>query len=300
MQLASFPIVHNAGDFTVKAGWLLPNRQLNDYELVYFPKGGETEYHQDNETIMLRDPCFLIIRPDQRHSLRFDPKAPVRHLFVHFHLDGLLAGKDQLDLLLPNGPSVVPSRSALDAMVGVLFKKLLHMLHTKPAQWEFRSRLLLCQILYDLNEYAGKSDTFGPAGTSIPAPVLFVLDRMERQLHEELSISRLAQSVGWSHEHLTRSFIRYLGHSPREILLHKRIERASQLLVSEMRSVKEIAYSVGFKDEHYFSRAFAKVKGLSAIQYRSRFSSPIYQHLVPVDATESLYPQNVNFISDQG
>jgi AraC-like DNA-binding protein len=297
MSVPFLPVmtIHNAGDFTVKAGWLLPERKLSDYELVYFPSGGKTEFRRDGATHILDQPCFLIIRPNERHSILFDPEAPVRHLFVHFDCSPLAADTFSLRLIREGGPSVIVSNRDNLATTGIDFKRMLHMLHTWPHHGDVRTRLLLSQMLFELDDSSGDTwmPTDAPAG--LPQVVVSALDYVEWHLAEPLSISDVARYVGCTHEHLTRSFVRYLGCAPKEMVLRKRIDRAAHLLITGTKSVKEVAHAVGFADQHYFSRAFAKIKGMSATAYRDKFTSPITQHLAPVASRDSLYPLNVYF-----
>ncbi|MFH5186869.1 AraC family ligand binding domain-containing protein [Paenibacillus sp. TAB 01] len=86
---AKTPAVVMAGDFTVKAGWTLGPRHLNDYELVYFPIGSDTQYRlADGRSYKLDEPCFVLTCPGQEHTYIFDEKKPTRHLFIHFVMQG--------------------------------------------------------------------------------------------------------------------------------------------------------------------------------------------------------------------
>jgi two-component system response regulator YesN len=47
-----------------------------------------------------------------------------------------------------------------------------------------------------------------------------------------------------------------------------RIKKAKELLANTSLKVYEIAYEVGFNDQHYFSSVFKKIVGLSPTEYR--------------------------------
>ena len=58
-----------------------------------------------------------------------------------------------------------------------------------------------------------------------------------------------------------------VGQSPIDYLTGYRISEACSLLKNTGLSIAEIAVSVGFFDQFYFSRVFKKVKGVPPIKY---------------------------------
>ena len=83
-----------------------------------------------------------------------------------------------------------------------------------------------------------------------------------------VTVEDVAAYVGISRSHLFRSFQTYLGKSPKEYLSEYRIKQACHLLKETDLSVSAIAYSVGFENNLYFSKAFKKQKRVSPSEYR--------------------------------
>lgn len=83
-----------------------------------------------------------------------------------------------------------------------------------------------------------------------------------------VTVEDVASYVGISRSHLFRSFQNYLGTSPKEYLTEYRIKQACHLLKETDLSVSAIAYSVGFENNLYFSKAFKKQKKKSPSEYR--------------------------------
>ena len=77
----------------------------------------------------------------------------------------------------------------------------------------------------------------------------------------------IAKAVGVSRSHLYRVFMSNVGQSPIDYLTNYRISEACSLLKSTNLSIAEIAVSVGFFDQFYFSRVFKKVKGIPPSKY---------------------------------
>lgn len=83
-----------------------------------------------------------------------------------------------------------------------------------------------------------------------------------------ITVEDIADYVGISRSHLFRSFQSYLRKSPKEYLTGYRIRQACRLLKETDLPVSAIAYSVGFENNLYFSKAFKKQKGVSPSEYR--------------------------------
>ena len=97
------------------------------------------------------------------------------------------------------------------------------------------------------------------------------IEFMKQHLREPLRIATLAAVVNLSRSHYTEIFRRVTGYAPLMYLNHLRMQRAVQLLNSTNLSVKAISDQLGFSDQFYFSRAFAKLHGHSPSEHRRRY-----------------------------
>lgn len=93
-----------------------------------------------------------------------------------------------------------------------------------------------------------------------------VLDYMSEHYARELGVSEMAALAGMSVNHFIRTFKSKTGRTPTQYLLHLRMWKARQLLFSTDK-IKTVARSVGYRDEHYFSRAFKKAEGIAPAFY---------------------------------
>ncbi|MDF2837052.1 MAG: hypothetical protein K0Q63_2692, partial [Paenibacillus sp.] len=72
--------------------------------------------------------------------------------------------------------------------------------------------------------------------------------------------------AGLSVNHFIRTFKRRTNMTPLQYVEHRRMDKAKRLLFDSGK-MKEIARQVGYKDEHYFSRAFKKAEGVAPTLY---------------------------------
>ena len=85
-----------------------------------------------------------------------------------------------------------------------------------------------------------------------------------------ITVQEIAHTLHVDPAYLTRNFTQKYGIAPKERLIDKRIEYAKRLLRESDASIKEIAISVGYVDQLYFSRIFKKREGLSPLEYRKK------------------------------
>lgn len=101
-----------------------------------------------------------------------------------------------------------------------------------------------------------------------------VLTYINEHYRESLTLSVLADIMGFSPMYFSNVFKKVFNVSPKQYILSKRLAESQRLLLETKMPVKEIAYSVGFENENYFSEYFSSRVGVSALKFRSRsFSS---------------------------
>ncbi|MCR4695438.1 MAG: response regulator [Pseudobutyrivibrio sp.] len=90
---------------------------------------------------------------------------------------------------------------------------------------------------------------------------------------EDLSLQELAEKVGLSVPYLSRIFRKEAGCTFVDYLTNLRIRKAIALLHEEDLKIYEIAESVGYTSQQYFSLVFKKKIGISPIDYRMSLSA---------------------------
>lgn len=81
---------------------------------------------------------------------------------------------------------------------------------------------------------------------------------LEQSFSRPLTLRRAAAEVDLHPDYLSRRFKFENGIGFHEYLLMLRLERATNLLVTSTKSIKEIAYEVGFRAPEVFSKAFTR------------------------------------------
>ncbi|MCM4163692.1 MULTISPECIES: AraC family transcriptional regulator [unclassified Arenibacter] len=95
-----------------------------------------------------------------------------------------------------------------------------------------------------------------------------VLNYIHENLHENLSIKRLADFCHLNTDYFSRVFNENFGMRPNKYIQSKRIERAQLLLLSTNNSLKQIAEKVGLENVSYFTRIFKSHTGKTPGAFR--------------------------------
>ncbi len=95
-----------------------------------------------------------------------------------------------------------------------------------------------------------------------------VLDVVQDQLSQDLSLEALARQIGFSPYHFARLFRQTTGESPHQFVLRQRIEHAQHLLAEGRAPLAHVAVESGFADQSHLTRVFKRHLGLTPRAYR--------------------------------
>jgi AraC family transcriptional regulator len=95
-----------------------------------------------------------------------------------------------------------------------------------------------------------------------------VVDFIEENLVENISLAKLAQLIQLSPYHFCRAFKQAFGVPPHRYHTRRRIDRAKALLANPNESVTSIGMAIGFSETSSFTAAFRKSSGMTPTEYR--------------------------------
>ena len=100
------------------------------------------------------------------------------------------------------------------------------------------------------------------------AKVLSIIELMEANLSEPLSLIEIADHVGLSRRQIERLFRTEMGRSPARYYLEIRLDRARHLLIQSSMPVVEVAVACGFVSASHFSKCYRELYSRSPQQER--------------------------------
>ena len=107
-----------------------------------------------------------------------------------------------------------------------------------------------------------------------PAPMVshqrmrHLIEYIEANLNDHLTLDTMAEHVGISPLYLARAFKVAVGQSPHQYVLMRRIERAKELLRNTDMPIVDVALSAGFSSQSHLSHWMIRHAGVSPAAYR--------------------------------
>ena len=95
-----------------------------------------------------------------------------------------------------------------------------------------------------------------------------VLEYIHVHISDSIDVEELTKLASVTKPYFIKLFRREFGTSPIQYINKKKVERAQLLLYTTNKTVKEVAYALGFSDQNYFIRLFRKVAGITPQEYR--------------------------------
>jgi YesN/AraC family two-component response regulator len=125
-------------------------------------------------------------------------------------------------------------------------------------------RSLLQNCIYHLFQY----NAYRKIDHSAKVKIDCVANYIDINIEKSFTASELAELVKVTPDYISRLFRKYTGHTLINYIHLCKIARAKTYLIENNVAIKEIANTLSFSDEFYFSKVFKKVEGISPSQFR--------------------------------
>lgn len=208
--------------------------------------------------------CILL---DHRHArLRSLPGSSWECAFIRIHgrLESRFCTKtarllrEEGIIKLSFGPGSRP-RSLVRRMVGGKDEK-------SQASEEVYAHLLLALFVEIELILLGT----GPDAQELPELIGRIKSYLDENYAQSLSLDILSAKFNVSKFHMSREFKKYVGKSPNDYLIDRRLERARELLLDSDAGIAEIAAEVGVPNTNHFLYLFKKREGMTPTAYRKQ------------------------------
>lgn len=244
--------------------WTARHKGATSWLAILTLEGSGRFVHREGEFDSKRGDVVLM-RPKRMHEYGMAPGCKEWDFqWAHFHLR-----PHWLSLLQwsPVGPGMMREHLS-EEDIALASEAMEKSLEASRQPGRFSDALALNHLERALIVVASRSSV--SQGPKIDSRIRNVIVQMQRDLSVPLSISDLADSVGLSESRLAHLFSNETGVPPRKYMENLRLERSKQLLELTDLTIREIAHSLGFVSEFYFSQRFQGATGERPSAFRAR------------------------------
>lgn len=233
-----------------------------DYQIAYCVAGKGTICCSGTRVEIVKGSIFINI-PGHAHEYWADETDPWTHYWVHF--TGTSAGR--YFSAIQCRPEEPGFHVGYNEKLAGLYRELLDSvpLDDPPHQ------LLALSSLHSILSTVAVLRRMAPGrpGRGRARLDMAKVDGYVNAHLNDATLPDLAQYCAMSVPHMVRLFTVETGYPPMRYVARKRIALACRLLAQDPgKSIKAIACGVGVEDQHYFSRLFKRVTGMTPLQYR--------------------------------
>lgn len=250
--------VYNCGFQKCEGGYTW-GPALRDHYLLHYVTAGKGVYKVDGQVYHLQEGMLFAVFEASVVSYSADEQEPWEYYWVGF------SGTDAERLM-----KLTPLRRScpvLDLPDSRLFRRALLDIYEHAGSRPCDEAQMVGYLYLFLSHLIELSSREAKLPATSAQYVESALKFIRYNYSNKIDVCDIASSIGVSRSHLYRIFIKNLAVSPNEYLSKFRINEACALLRNSSLSIGEIASSVGFEDQLYFSRVFKKYKGVPPSRY---------------------------------
>jgi AraC-like DNA-binding protein len=238
-----------------------------DEFIIHFVREGTGRYQINRYLFHIRAGCSFTLFPGVLLHYQADKADPWRYYWIAFD------GKDVGTLL--QRIEVTPSRPVVfhrkPATVLRLFEQMLSAISAGSLRGDLAVmgcfHRLLAVIAADATTTGDRADRH--ARVPLDEHVLKAISLIQENYHDSrLTVEQVAALVCLERSYFSKLFKSYTGATPHRFLNRTRLESACRLLEDFSLPVKEVAATVGFRDQNYFDKVFRSGTGVCPSEYR--------------------------------
>lgn len=263
------------GKASFQTNYIHDRRIMKDYE-IFIVTSGKLYMEQNNyqAEITPKQICFNLPHIVHQGYKRY----PSDFYWLHFtsKSDPVLMTHEEIEASLKTDPNyfnkkmIMPRHFSLtnfEALISLASWLLQSVLTHRNQDYEDYFITLICteitkQVL----------STFEYYETSLPIRLNMIIEDIKNNINNKITVKSISEKFNYSEKYLSYLFKKHLGVTPHKFIISQKIEHSKNLLHWTDNSIKDIAFFLGFEDEHHFMRIFKSYVGVTASAYRKSFS----------------------------
>jgi AraC family transcriptional regulator of arabinose operon len=282
------PSVHLAGCYHFRRDVSFQYR-IPSHHLILI-ESGRIEAKTKNESFEAKAGDLICFPPAEWNE--YKTHGPT--LFYQAHIQFAQPPRHKLTPFL-EGVGLLPTRVPLGEYfeeARILFESLCLEVTRVGVVHHLRMRAAIYELLAIIASVAG------PESEAVQQldPWLRMQQRLDATLNRDWRVEELASQMGLSTEHFIRQFKHHFGISPKAYHTRARLQEAARSLRGSLKSVKAVAYAMGFNDPKSFTRRFKQHLGVRPSDLRLH---PKSEAVEGAATKRAIFPLNVHLLPPQ-
>ena len=237
-------------------------RVLNEFQINYITKGSGI-YENETGRHSVKPGTLLITRPGIWHRYRPDKATGWMENYIGFNGSIPRNIINQHKLFTQKPVFYIGQRAEfIDT-----YHKIFDMVQDeRPGFQQVASAMVMKLLGYMIS--VEKQRSF--SGNRVEKIIRDACFEIRENIGKEIDFKIYAEDHHIGYSYFRKMYKQYTGIAPVQNHLNLKIQRAKEMLVSSDRSIKEIAFELGFHSIHYFSRIFKKKTGITPSLIRKK------------------------------
>lgn len=244
------------------------NNPIQEYVFIYCVDGTGW-FELGGHRYDVRSDTYFILPPGMPHKYGTYSSDPWTIYWIHFN--GELAS-----YYLPKTSKPVEIKPGMKSRIADRLDIFEEIITNLELGIDMENLLYACSIFHHflgslrfINNFRHtKQNTCDPESETLDI-IDAAIHYMNENISKKLSVDDIAKYTGYSAAHFSTMFKARTQMSPIGYLNNMKIDLACRLLENTNLKINNICHKVGIHDQYYFSRLFAKTKGISPQQYRA-------------------------------
>lgn len=275
----------SCGQFVSNAGWIHTRRVIDSFEIIIGIRG-ITYIEQDGDRYEIIPGSVLLLSPGRLHQGYRPSEENTSFYWFHFYIRGPFSFIEQKEAFSEISPvksnpytslfsesMIVPTFLQLEnkEKPGILLKQLLHITKSKYYT-SLAADYMITLILMEISQQA-IDNALNAYNNEVFQNTKFInmLEWIRINIQSDISIDELAGRFNFNKDYISRLFKRHLGVSVTKYINGMKVSKAKEFLCLTEKSIKEIAYDLGFSDEKYFMKLFKEYENITPSEFRNTY-----------------------------
>ena len=177
---------------------------------------------------------------------------------------------NNVDFVIDDSRPII-SLGKFNSIAASIFPNVYKLFHADKKNYETCLHLALGILFLTKKLFFEREKNLSPQKIKRTKLLQAITNYINKHYRENLTLKKISEEIYISENYISHLFKRETGITPMQYLMQRRLGEAQSLLTESNRQIAEIADSLGFNSDAYFSKMFKKYVKVTPKEYRQYF-----------------------------